>query len=310
MTPSSTILVTGATGFLGRHLVEQLREQGADSVLATSRRSLEGNQLCLDLGDYGDVRACIERYAPDVIFNLAGSLPGSGSTDVAMLMRDNFNTVFHLLEALRETSCDATLVLVGSAAEYGLPQSSRALHERDVCMPIGSYAYSKWLATRTALDFRERFEVDVRIARVFNLLGPGVSGKNVVGAVIRRYFESDPRSERVSLEVGDLSARRDFVDVRDAVAALFALAGDGVRESLINIASGNPVEVSIVIEKLLSHADRPVELKLRDAHNRDQNPPVIFGDNERLIKSLGFEFRFDLDTTLRDTWAYAASGHV
>lgn len=310
MTPSSTILVTGATGFLGRHLLEQLREQGADSVLATSRRSSGDDQLSLDLGDYSEVRHCIERYAPDVIFNLAGSLPGSGTADVTRLIRDNFNSVFHLLEALRETSCDATLILVGSAAEYGSPQSSRALHERDVCMPIGGYAYSKWLATCTALDYRERFNIDVRIGRVFNLLGPGVSDKNVVGAVIRRYFESDPRSDRVSLEVGDLSAKRDFVDVRDAVAALFALAGDGIRESLVNIASGSPVEVSVVIDKLLSHAERPVEIKLREVHNRDQNPPVIFGANERLIQSLGFEFGFDLDTTLRDTWAFAAAGHV
>ena len=207
-----TWLVTGGSGFLGRHLLATLRRPGGLEVIASGRTRPGGWPASgfaeVDLDDPAAVHRAIASIRPDVVIHAAGRTPPASAEE---LERGNARMTATLAEALATAGRPVRLVVAGSAAEFG-PVGMADLPVRDdhPCRPVDAYGEAKLRATAAAMACGP--PVEAVVARVFNATGPGAPPAQAFGRFARMLAEG---SGPCILDVGDLDARRDFVDVRD-----------------------------------------------------------------------------------------------
>ena len=212
-----TWLVTGGSGFLGRHLLDRLDREPVD-VVALGRRPIGDcpRFVAADLLDAEGLARALENVSPSVVFHLAGKTPPADSES---LDRSNRVATLRLLDALRTLGRPVRLVVAGSAAELGpVPVDRLPVGEDYAARPEGDYGRSKLAATEAAV------EAGAVVARVFNPIGPGTPPSQAFGRFAARLVDGDGP---MTLQVGDLSTRRDFIDARDVADALIALAIGG-----------------------------------------------------------------------------------
>ncbi|MEV6399730.1 NAD(P)-dependent oxidoreductase [Streptomyces sp. NPDC051907] len=237
------ILLLGSTGFLGGHTAEQLRALPGVRLLVGGRS--ESADVRLDLTGAPDVLAeAIHAAAPAVVVNCVGAVAGS-----AVRLADvNARGPAALCEALRDAAPGARLVHLGSAAEYGPTPIGEPVAEDAPTRPQSPYGATK-LAGTVAVAASG---LDAVVLRVFNPVGPGASAASLPGrlaAELRRVGEEG------TVRVGDLSAHRDFVDVRDvAAAAVRAATAAGPLPPVLNIGSGRASRVREVADGLVRAA--------------------------------------------------------
>ncbi len=223
-------LLTGATGFVGRHVLDVCVKDidgteatgGNHKVVVLGRRCPDGwpqdRFVAADLTEPRTLPETIRRIAPDVVIHTAGRTPPAQDDD---LYRTNFWATVHLLTALRSMEKPARVVLSGSAAELGpVDAADLPVDENYSGFPRDAYGRSKSLAT--AAGIAERGMLDVMVARVFNPIGPGTPASQALGRFADRL--TDHTIDPLHLSVGDLDTRRDFIDVRDVARAMVALA--------------------------------------------------------------------------------------
>ncbi len=216
-------MVTGATGFLGRHVLSALGTRVDARVVALGRRRHEpwdsGEFVTADLDDLPALTRAVAAIQPDCVIHAAGRTPPGTAES---FYRSNTLATLHLLDALKTLARPVRVVLAGSAAELGpVPVEDLPVGEDQECHPHEAYGLSKWLATCAGLAARP--PVEVMVGRIFNPIGPGLSTSQAFGRFAAEL--ADPSTS--ALVVGDLEARRDFVDIRDVAQALVALAEQG-----------------------------------------------------------------------------------
>jgi GDP-4-dehydro-6-deoxy-D-mannose reductase len=223
----------------------------------------------------------VRSIRPRVIYHLAASLTGTYDVDYTV----NALSARYLMEAC-ETHCPAArIILMGSAAEYGVVDppdnpisETRALH------PVSVYGLTKAFQTHLAGYFAHARGVDVVVARMFNLLAEGLSEKLFVGRV-QRLIERYKRGEAGNIEVGNLDNRRDYVDSVEAVSQIRAIAARGVAGGVYHVASGKAVSMRDLLYRMLDAANIPREA-VREATpgaggRSGYDVPVIFADMRR-----------------------------
>jgi GDP-4-dehydro-6-deoxy-D-mannose reductase len=300
-------LVTGANGFCGRHLVGRLlgrrdvRVVGLDLAPAALGTPRPQEYLQTDLCDADQAQAAVERTRPDLVFHLAGLMDG----DAAELYRVNLLGGVYLLEALRRHAADARVLVVGSAAEYGLaPAEDMPLTENHPCRPRGPYGISKHALTLAALDYAHGWRMKVMVARPFNIVGAGVPGSLVVGAVLGRIKQALDGGEPVA-RIGNLDTQRDFVAVEDAADAYVRLLDCEAWGEVFNVCSGRPRSIRWLVERLLGFSERPIRLAVDPALVRPADAPVVYGSWEKSHRAAGFRPSTPLDSALQSAWECA-----
>jgi GDP-4-dehydro-6-deoxy-D-mannose reductase len=285
-------LVTGADGFVGRHLITHLRDCDDDA---------HGIDREHDVTDAESVRAIIEEVQPDVIYHLAAlTQVGESFQNAVLFTRVNVLGTKNVLDAAWEFVPEATTVLVSSADVYGVVRpEDLPLVESFRVAPANPYASSKVEAEHVAHDaVRERAQ-RVVIARPFNHVGPGQSTSFVVPAIVNRLLEALENGED-HIAVGDLSTRRDFSDVRDVVRAYRILSGRGVSGEVYNIASGRDVQLSDIAAQLVAEIAPDVRLVTDTSLLRPVEVPVSRGSYDKLNRRTKWEPTLSLDTSLHD----------
>lgn len=295
-------LVTGASGFLGRQVLAALGGRG--EVWALGRRCPAGwpagRFLGADLEEPASVARAVREAQPDAVIHAAGKTPPAEPTD---FYRANTLATLHLLDALRSAGRAVRVVLAGSAAELG-PVAVEALPvgEDHPCRPADPYALSKWLATCAGLAAGPPLEVVA--ARIFNPIGPGQPGNQALGRFAARLV--DPGGG--PLVVGDLDARRDFIDVRDVARALVALAERGRAGLVYNVGTGRSRRVGDGLAHLLRRSGRAVEVRADPALTGPPGPRDSRADIGRIIAHTGWRPGFTWERSLDDLWDAAAGG--
>ncbi|MEY2432686.1 MAG: GDP-4-dehydro-6-deoxy-D-mannose reductase [Acidimicrobiaceae bacterium] len=287
-------LITGVSGFVGRHLLEHLQAMG-DDVEGCDRA--DGS---VDIGDLESVRTVVNRVRPDVVYHLAGwsDVGGSWAAPVEVF-RANAEGTLNVLIACTEAGVDR-VVAVSSADVYGIVREDELpINETAALRPVTPYAASKVAADYLSLQAWLGHKLPVMRARAFNHLGPGQLPRFVAPALAERIARNELDGGTV-VPVGNLSARRDFTDVRDVVRAYRLLAERGQPGEAYNVCSGRAVSVQQLAEDLLVMARHPMHLKPDPALERPVDVPVLLGDNTRLQQATGWEPRIPLAQTLRD----------
>lgn len=287
-------LVTGAGGFVGRHLVSHLRANG-DEVIETDQAT--GGP---DITDHAAVSALLAEMQPEVVYHLAGWADVGGSWRApAEAFRANAEGTLNLLLAAAETNVRRVLA-VSSADVYGkVTEAELPLTEDSPLRPVSPYAASKVAADYLGLQAWLGRGLPVLRVRAFNHLGPGQSPAFVAPALATRIAQNE-RDGGDTITVGNLSARRDLTDVRDVVRAYRLLMEHGEPGEAYNVCSGHDVAVQELADRLLELAERPMHFVPDPELLRPVDVPVLRGDYTKLAKATGWQPELPLAQTLRD----------
>ncbi len=299
------VVVTGATGFVGGHLLAALRAAGHEPVALGGPHD-PPPAIAVDLLDSAAVRDVVAGAAPDAIVHLAGQafVPLSVVDPLGTLAVNATGTA-HVLEAARAVR--ARVLVVSSAEVYGIQRPERMpLDETAVLRPGNAYAASKVAAETYALAWHRSYGLDVVVARPFNHIGPGQDERFVVASFARQLADIAGGAPPL-LRVGNLEAQRDFLDVRDVAAAYVLLLANGRAGEVYNICSGRPVAIREVLRQLITIARVPVEIRDDPERMRSSDLPILSGDATKLRAETGWEPQYSLAASLRDIYEAASS---
>lgn len=307
----SRIFLTGAGGFVGRHLLARLTAAfPAARVLATSETEAAGITR-LDVTDAAAVRNAVADFRPDAVVHLAAlaSAP-QANRDVDRAWRVNFRAPRILARAVLETVPAASFLFISSAMVYGRSfRSHGPLTEVAPLEPRDTYAATK-AAAEMALCAMVSEGLRLIRLRPFNHIGPGQSTAYAVASFAAQIARIEASGQPPELAVGALDAVRDFVDVRDICAAYAAcLERQEMLESgvAINLASGVGRRIGAVLDELLALSRVPIKVRTEEVRLRPIDLPQSLGDPALAARLLGWRPATPWQTTLADILADARS---
>jgi GDP-4-dehydro-6-deoxy-D-mannose reductase len=284
--------ITGSNGFVGRHLEGHLQRSGDD---------VRGVDMDCDVTDLESVTRAMRDWHPEVIYHLAAlTHVGESWNEPALFNRVNVLGTANVLKAARTVAPDALVLLVSSADVYGVVrESDLPLTETHHPVPVNPYAQSKREAEQIAFDAFRTEHQRVIVTRPFNHVGPGQSVQFVVPALVNRLLDAREQGLR-EIAVGDLSARRDFSDVRDVVRAYRLLMQYGQSGEVYNVASGADVALTDLAHSLVEMLCPDVQLVEDPSLMRPVEIPIMRGSIEKLHELTGWEPSIPLATSLND----------
>lgn len=285
------VLVTGGAGFAGRHLVTHLTERGDEVVVADRTRDITTSEI----------DAAISDSRPSVIFHLAAMSSVARSwTHPHECTLVNVVGTRNVLDAAWRHVPHARIVVISTAEVYGVVRPDEVpLRESSPLRPANPYATSKVEAENCVHDAQRERDQHVVIARPFTHTGPGQSDQFVVPAFATRLLDAAENATS-DMAVGDLSARRDFTDVRDVVRAYRLLALFGVSGQVYNVARGHDVSIADVASELRDMIWPSAQFVVDPSLLRPVEVPVLRGDASALHAATGWEPEIAWSTTLSD----------
>ena len=305
----SRILITGGNGFVGRHLVAALaaRERDCYIIVGTVDGPALGRDdgirsLALDITDAVQVRSVIEAVRPTHLVHLAAmAAVSSAQSNIRQIWTVNLDGTLNVVLALAEAAPDCRLIYCSSAEVYGA--SFRVGHPLDESAPLDPV--NPYGASKAAGDLMigQMAKQGLRAMRVrpFNHTGPGQSIDFVVPAFAAQIARIERGEQPPVISVGNLSARRDFLDVGDVVDAycrIIARFDDLPAGCVMNLASGHAISVADILDKLVSMSSTKIEIVQDAARMRPSDTPVVVGNAGLARRLLGWEPKVDFSSTL------------
>jgi len=310
------ILITGAAGFIGRHLVSYLQEKypeanligitrdkgpgghagpplhGVSLTQGERRNQIESVYLIYgELSDFSFCEDILNQYQPDLIFHLAGS---AFSPDFNSLLKDNVSSFHAIASGVLKLKLNSRVVIIGSAMEYGLvSQDELPVKENYLGVPRSDYGYAKACQTDLAIYFASK-GLNVSVARIFSVIGSGASEKLLLGVL---FSQLKAGSEKLILKGTDIG--RDFLDIADICSGLDVIAKKGLKGEIYNLCSGDLVFIDELAKLLLTHFPE-VDLEIQPPIESAEKVAVIVGDNQKL-KNLGWQSSVSLKQSIEKT---------
>jgi GDP-4-dehydro-6-deoxy-D-mannose reductase len=319
------VLVTGGYGFVGTHLVQALSPRAAWIALLdhpdASPPPSEGQtgpscqpvepdifQICADITLEADIQEALtdlveKNGPPDLVYHLAGQASAADAFRCpAQTYHVNVVGTAILLQAISRLAPEARVLIPSSAHVYGPPGPDGFLREEDLARPSSYYGASKAAQEEVARIFWEADGLRTYVARSFNHIGPGQSPGFVVADFASRLADLERRGGGV-LRVGNLSAKRDYLDVRDVVSAYATILTKGHAGMICNVASGTPRSAAELLHVMVAEVRVPIQVEEDPDLLRKVDMPLLAGDSGRL-RSLGWQPRYGIRDTLRETLDY------
>ena len=276
-----TVLVFGATGALGVAVSERLRKENY-RVVKTSRNANEEVDFELDICDQAQVASLLLNVKPDLVLQFAATFINDFEKSYAV----NVEVARHLLEEIKRLGFQTRVLLIGSAAEYGvIQQNENPVREDHVLNPVSIYGLTKAWQTQLA-GLYESLGVDVLVARVFNLDGPKISERLFIGR-IQKQIEDILAGQKVSIEVGPLSAIRDYVSTAEAANQIMAIVTYGKVGQVYHVGSGIPIKMRDILKRYLTRHNLDISIvkEASDLTNRmGYDAPVIYADMTKTMQ--------------------------
>ena len=301
------VLVTGASGFAGSHLIELLA--GRAELVAWTRSTPDGAQPIpakwqrVDLLDRDQVRQAIRDLRPTVMYHCAarptwrnpGATPPRHSRGTSSRRTISWTR-------LRRVGSRSRVLIPGSATVYS--PSTSPIKETSPLAPASPYALSKLAQEQLALRAMREDGLDILATRSFNHTGPRQSPDFFAAGVARQIALIEQGLVDPVIKVGNLDAERDLIDVRDTVRAYELLVEKGEPGTVYNVASGRARPMRVVLQGLVQRSQLPVRIETDAARLRPRDIPVLVGDSTRLRTTTGWSPQISFDRMLDDLLSY------
>jgi len=295
------VLVTGAGGFVGRHVLHELTAHGHEAFgidLDNTGNSLApGHSFTGCITDAGFLSKVVTDITPNACIHLAG-VAFAGGWNPELVLKTNIQGTTTVLETFRLSHPSARILSVSSAHVYGMKARSAPIREDDPPNPDTIYAIAKTAADRIALLYARQFGLNVMVARPHNHIGPGQSPQFAIPSFARQVKAISQGASPV-IKTGNLDNHRDFTDVRDIARAYRLLLEKGRSGQAYNVSSGREVRLGDILDRLCQlgriHPDIVRDETLY--RPRDQNPVL---DTSRIRNDTGWAPTIPLDQTLSD----------
>jgi len=295
------ILVTGGAGFAGQWLLAYLKEKQPKADLYNLDRApakIATSILC-DLLDLKKINNIVTEIAPDQVYHLA-AFASAASLEYDLIFKVNVGATENILKALAQTGKKVKILLISSLYVYGtVPVPAKETNPLD---PHGVYAQSKAEMEKLAQKYGSN-RLQIVIVRPANHTGPGQRLGFVIPDFAYQIAQIEAKGQKPVLKVGNLSPRRDFLDVRDVVSAYHLLMKKGPSGEVYNIATGHPYTIEEILNKLLALAKVKIKIVSDKSKLRKVDLPLSSG-NPTKIKKIGWQQKIGLDQTLKDVLNY------
>jgi GDP-4-dehydro-6-deoxy-D-mannose reductase len=305
------VLITGSSGFVGKHLTAILLNQTNWSIIGISRdhrrassaSSAERMRLVqADLQDAARVSDVLSQHQPDVIVHLAAQshIPTAWQKPWETF-ENNVRGQLNLFQGVIAAKLAPRILVVSSNEVYGATSSDELpIRESKVMRPNNPYAVSKATQDLMAIQYWISHRLDVIVARPFNHTGPGQLPQFVVPGFAKQIAEIETGAQPPVMRLGNMAAERDFTDVRDIVRAYFMLIEKGVGGQIYNVCSGTPRSIQSILDSLFKLT--PVKIAQETDPNkfRPADTPVSFGDNSHIRDAIGWQPIITFEQTLAD----------
>ena len=301
------ILVTGAAGFVGGHMLELLARDHVELVAWHRPGAAPPIDLPastwepVDLLDRTAVHEAIARVRPAAVYHCAGAAHvGRSWETVESTFAINVRGTHHVIESLRETGAEARVLIPSSSMVYA--PSSERIREDHSTVPDSPYGLSK--LAQELVGSGNAGGPEVFIARSFNHLGARQDPEFVASGFARRIADIEAGRWPPEIAVGNLDARRDLTDVRDTVRAYRVILERGTAGRAYNVCTGRAISIRDLLDLLLARARVPIQINVDPARYRPSDLPIVVGDPDRIQQELGWTAEIPLDRTLEDLLAF------
>lgn len=303
------ILVTGANGFAGQHLIRHLLQVESDAAIYGTVYHADPATLpdhvsyhAIDLTDEADTTALIADIKPDIIFHLAAQASAAVSFKQPwQTLETNIRAQFNVFEACIHADIRPRIIITSSAEIYGIIDEAHIpITEDHPLQPNSPYSLSKATQDLMGYQYHIAYQLPVIRVRAFNHIGPGQSANFVAPAFAMQIAKIEAGLQEPILRVGNLNAQRDFIDVRDVVRAYHLLAQQGNAGQAYNVASNHPYSIRELLDVLLSLTTVEINEEVDPDRLRPSDTPIIQGDYGRLHNETGWQPEISIQDSLRD----------
>lgn len=310
-------LITGINGFVGSHLAEYLinkRLSEVHGIIRNKHSNLENIGHILgrvklhecDITDYFSLQKTLDKVQPDYIFHLAAQpfVPTSWQAPV-QTFNENTMASLNLFEALRKCKSDPRVQIAGSSEEYGLVLPNEVpIKETNPLRPLSPYGVSKVAMDLLGWQYFKSYGLKIVRTRAFNHTGPRRGQQYALSNWCWQISQIEIGKQKPYITVGNLTAKRDFTDVRDIVRAYWLAAKIGKTGEDYNICSGRPYVMGDLVKTLQKKACKKFETKFDPAKARPSDVMILHGDCTKFRKLTGWKPKIKLEQTLDDLLNY------
>lgn len=276
------VLITGANGFTAKHLSKVLNKNSdlqqvfSDIVFSNAT----SGYLC-DFTDFSSVLELIKKIRPDQIYHLIGGF----TNDYADDYQSNVQTTKFILDSILLAKIKCRVLLVGSCAEYGnVLESDNPVTEECPLKPVSIYGLNKVFQTQLMRFYFSIHNMDIVMARTFNLCGKGISNKLFIGKVYEQ-IDAYKKKKISSILLGNLDNKRDYIDVMDAVEYYEMIMNHGVSGEIYNVGSGRPIRIRDLLQNILKENALSMDvIETRQTNNPNKlDIREIYADIRKLL---------------------------
>ncbi len=298
-------LIIGAGGFAGSYLIQELVSHGLHVGATKLSHEHISSSLCdvfdLDILYQNEIRRLLEAHRPAQIYHLAAQSSVAASWKQPELTIDiNLKGALHLLEAVRSIEhYYPRILLIGSGEEYGYIRSESPIAEETPLRPGNPYAVTKACQTMLGQIYARSYGMGIVLVRAFNHIGVGQLPHFVAADFALQIAEIEAGLRPPVMQVGNLSARRDFSDVRDMMRAYYLLMQKGCAGEIYNAGSGHAVSIQELLQILLDLSHESIVIEQNPAKMRPSDIPVIQADIHKLVEDTGWKPEYSLEETLQ-----------
>jgi len=308
-------LITGASGFVGSHLIEYLHARGYEvygtirwrsrlEFIDTMRDKVKLVEA--DLLDSHSMLNLIREVEPDYVYHLAAQsfVPTSWRVP-AKTMTVNTVGQINLLEAIRDSGVDPKIQIAGSSEEYGMVYPHEApIKETNPLRPLSPYGVSKVAQDLLGYQYYKSYGMKIVRTRGFNHTGNRRGEVFVTSNFAKQIVEAEKKIRQPVIDVGDLTAVRDFTHVKDMVRGYRLAVEKGRPGDVYNLCSGKGYSIQEMLDMLISMAKVKVTTRVDKNRLRPSDVPLLVGDNTKIHEAAGWEPKIDFKDTLLHTLEY------
>lgn len=307
-------LVTGISGFVGSHMAEFLLNNNVEVTGTIRQRSrmdhirhIKDVRLVeCELRDPFSVETLIGEIKPDLIFHLAAQsfVPTSWNSPIDTI-HNNVAGQVNIMEALRRFDLSSKMQVACSSEEYGHVEPDEVpIRETNPLRPLSPYAVSKVAQDYLGYQYYKSYGLPIVVTRTFNHTGPRRGENFVTSNFAKQIAEIEKGRKPPVIYVGNLTAKRDFTDVRDVVRAYWLALEKGKPGETYNIASGTCYTVQEVLDLLLSYSNVSISIQEDPARLRPSDVEILLGDATKFSSETGWKPEIPFEKTMRDLLQY------